>query len=56
MASFLEDITPFYGTGERNGKGQTLWKNFWKNMIHIDIRIRVVQQTQLFFLIKMNRH
>ena len=24
MASFLEDITPFYGTGERNGKGQTL--------------------------------
>ena len=23
MASFLEDITPFYGTGERNGKGQT---------------------------------
>ena len=24
MASFLEVITPFYGTGERNGKGQTL--------------------------------
>ena len=24
MASFLEDITPFYGTGDRNGKGQTL--------------------------------
>lgn len=24
MASFLENITPFYGTGERNGKGQTL--------------------------------
>ena len=55
MASFLEDITPFYGTGERNGKGQTL-KNFWKNMIHIDIKIRAVQQTQLFSLIKMNRH
>ena len=24
MASFLEDITPIYGTRERNGKGQTL--------------------------------
>ena len=55
MASFLEDITPFYGTGERNGKGQTL-EEFRKNMIHIDIKIRVVQQTQLFSLIKMNRH
>ena len=32
------------------------WKNFWKNMIHIDIKIRVAQQTQLFSLIKMNRH
>ena len=32
------------------------WKNFWKNMIHIDIKIRVAQQTRLFSLIKMNRH
>ena len=51
MASFLEDITPFYGMGKDRH-----WKNFWKNMIHIDIKIRAVQQTQLFFLIKMNRH
>lgn len=26
MAAFLEDLTPFYGTGERNREGQTLEK------------------------------
>lgn len=56
MASFLEDHTPFYGTGEQGMGKDRHWKNFWKNMIHIDIKIRAVQQTQLFSLIKMNRH
>lgn len=55
MASFLEDITPFYGTGERNGKGQTL-EEFLEEYEPYRYKNRAVQQTQLFSLIKMNRH
>lgn len=40
MAAFLENIAPFTGNGKKNDKGR-IWKNFWKNMIHINIRTPV---------------
>ena len=49
MASFLEDITPFMG--QENGMGKDRhWKNFWKNMIHIDIKSVLYNRHSCFLL------
>ena len=34
MPSFLDDISSFYGTGEKNEKGQTL-EEFLKEYAHV---------------------
>ena len=48
MPSFLKDLTPFYGTGEKNAEGKTL-EQFLEDYDPYRYRTPAVQRTLLYF-------